>query len=126
VPDILNTIRVAFGLLAGFDTTLLHIVGLSLAVSLSASGAAMVCGLPMGAALAVFRFPGAPFADPAGKRAVGVAPGRRRPGTLSLHSRSGPLGILGILFTPTAMVIAQFRRRQYRRLHTHDDDRDHA
>ena len=57
--DILNTIRVALGLLVGFDTTLLHVVALSLAVSLSTSGAATVCGLPLGTALAVFRFQGA-------------------------------------------------------------------
>ena len=58
MPDIVNIIGVALGLLVGFDTTLLHIVALSLAVSLSASGAAMVCGLPLGTALAVFRFRG--------------------------------------------------------------------
>ena len=50
--------RVALGFLVGFDTTLLHVVALSLAVSLSASGAATVCGLPLGTALAIFRFRG--------------------------------------------------------------------
>jgi ABC-type tungstate transport system substrate-binding protein len=84
VPDILNTIRVALGLLVGCDTTLLHVVALSLAVSLSASGVATVCGLPLGIAVAVFCFRGRHIMlILLANRAVGVAPGRRRPRPLS-------------------------------------------
>ena len=108
MPDILNTIRVALGLLVGFDTTLLHIVALSLAVSLSASCAAMVCGLPLGTALAVFRFRGRRLLILLANALLGLPPVVVGLGLYLLLSRSGPLGRLGILFTPTAMVIAQF------------------
>jgi tungstate transport system permease protein len=108
VPDILNSIRVAFGLLVGFDTTLLHVVALSLTVSLSASGAAMVCGLPLGAALAVFRFRGRHLVILLANALLGLPPVVVGLGLYLLLSRSGPFGRLGILFTPTAMIVAQF------------------
>jgi tungstate transport system permease protein len=108
VPDILSTIRAALGLLVGFDTTLLHIVALSLAVSLSASGAATLCGLPLGTALAVFRFRGRHLLILLANALLGLPPVVVGLALYLLLSRSGPLGTLGILFTPTAMVIAQF------------------
>jgi tungstate transport system permease protein len=108
VPDILNTIRVALGLLIGFDTTLLHVIALSLVVSLSASVAATVCGLPLGAALAVFRFRGRGLLILLANALLGLPPVVVGLALYLLLSRSGPLGALGILFTPTAMVIAQF------------------
>ena len=108
MPDILNTIRVALGLLIGFDTTLLHVIALSLVVSLSASVAATVCGLPLGAALAVFRFRGRGLLILLANALLGLPPVVVGLALYLLLSRSGPLGALGILFTPTAMVIAQF------------------
>jgi tungstate transport system permease protein len=108
VPDILNTIRVALGLLVGLDTTLLHVVALSLAVSLSASGAATICGLPLGTALAMFRFRGRRLLILLANALLGLPPVVVGLGLYLLLSRSGPLGTLGILFTPTAMVVAQF------------------
>ena len=108
MPDILDTIRVALGPLVGFDTTLLHVVALSLTVSLSASVAAMVCGLPLGTALAVFRFRGRRLLILLANAPLGLPPIVVRLGLYLLLSRSGPLGTLRILFTPTAMIVAQF------------------
>lgn len=84
-----------------------EIVRLSLSVSLSATAAASVLGLPLGTLLAIYRFPG--------KRAVvvlinallGLPPAVVGLALYLLLSRSGPLGSFGLLFTPEAMVIAQ-------------------
>src|SRR5205809_608074 len=89
------------------DAELWRIVLLSLEVSLSAVILAAIVGLPLGAALAVKRF--------AGRRAVivtlnalmGLPPVVVGLVVYLLLSRAGPLGELGLLFTPTAMVIAQ-------------------
>ena len=89
------------------DRELWHIVALSLEVSLSAVAIATICGLPLGALLAVKRF--------AGRRAVivvlnalmGLPPVVVGLAIYLLLSRAGPLGELGLLFTPGAMVIAQ-------------------
>lgn len=97
----------AFHLVASGDPELLHIVGLSLAVSATACLIATIFGLFAGAALAVWRFPGRSavivvlntfLALPS--VVVGLV-------VYLLLSRAGPLGSLGILFTPSAMVIAQ-------------------
>jgi tungstate transport system permease protein len=108
VPDILDATHLALGLLLGLDTTLLHVVGLSLAVSLSAAVAAAVVGLPLGTALAVFRFRGRHLLILLANALLGLPPVVVGLALYLLLSRSGPLGTLGILFTPTAMVIAQF------------------
>ncbi|HEY0857959.1 MAG TPA: ABC transporter permease [Albitalea sp.] len=103
----LESIVSAAQLVAGGDPQLLHIVGLSLTVSASACVIATAFGLLAGAALAVWRFPGRGavlvllntlLALPS--VVVGLV-------VYLLLSRAGPLGSLGILFTPTAMVIAQ-------------------
>lgn len=103
----LESLVSAAQLVAGGDPQLLHIVGLSLAVSASACVIATAFGLLGGAALAVWRFPGRGavlvllntlLALPS--VVVGLV-------VYLLLSRAGPLGSLGILFTPPAMVIAQ-------------------
>jgi len=94
-------------LIAGFDTKLVEIVLLSLRVSLVAVAIACLIGLPMGAAIAVNRF--------AGRRALivllnalmGLPPVVVGLVVYLLLSRAGPLGQLGILFTPSAMIVAQ-------------------
>ena len=108
MPDILAALRLAFGLLASLDPTLLRVVALSLAVSLSASAAAALLGLPLGAALAVFRFPGRAPLILLANALLGLPPVVVGLALYLLLSRSGPLGFLGILFTPAAMTIAQF------------------
>jgi tungstate transport system permease protein len=102
-----EALQAAGGLIAARDPALVEIVLLSLAVSLSAVTMATVVGLPLGAALAVTRF--------AGRRAIivmlnalmGLPPVVVGLAVYLLLSRAGPLGSLGLLFTPTAMVLAQ-------------------
>ena len=84
-----------------------QIVALSLSVSLSASAAATVLGLPLGAALAVWRFPGRGAIVVAANALLGLPPVVVGLALYLLLSHSGPLGGLGLLFTPTAMVVAQ-------------------
>jgi tungstate transport system permease protein len=83
------------------------IVGLSLAVSLSATAVAAVIGLAAGSALAVFPFRGRHALVVAVNAFFGLPPVVAGLALYLALSRSGPLGFLGLLFTPTAMVIAQ-------------------
>ena len=94
-------------LVATLDLRLWEIVGLSLGVSLSAVAAATLFGLPLGAALAVGRFPGRRAAIVTLNALMGLPPVVVGLMVYLLLSRAGPLGNLGMLFTPGAMVIAQ-------------------
>jgi tungstate transport system permease protein len=84
-----------------------RIVGLSLTVSLSATAVAALIGLPSGAALAICRFPGSRLLILLANAFLGLPPVVVGLALYLLLSRSGPLGALGLLFTPGAMVIAQ-------------------
>src|SRR6188474_2796364 len=84
-----------------------QIVALSLAVSLSAVLLASVIGLPLGAAIAVGRFPGRRTLIVLLNALMGLPPVVVGLLVYLLLSRAGPLGELGLLFTPPAMVIAQ-------------------
>jgi tungstate transport system permease protein len=84
-----------------------QIITLSLTVSLSASVTAMVIGLPADAALAIWRFPGRAVLIGAANAFLGLPPVVVGLALYLLLSHSGPLGLLGLLFTPAAMVIAQ-------------------
>ena len=97
----------ALRLLASGDPTLVRIVLLSLAVSLSAVLLATLLGLPLGAALAVGRFPGRRAMVVLLNALMGLPPVVVGLVVYLLLSRAGPLGELGLLFTPPAMVIAQ-------------------
>lgn len=97
----------AWGLISGFDAELADIVMLSLQVSLSAVGIATAIGLPLGAAIAVERFPGRQVVIVVLNALMGLPPVVVGLLVYLLLSRAGPLGNLGILFTPQAMVIAQ-------------------
>jgi tungstate transport system permease protein len=99
--------RAAMSLIAGGDPHLLGIVLLSLEVSLSAVCIASVVGLPLGAALAVSRFPGRRPLVVATNALMGLPPVVVGLVVYLLLSRAGPLGEFGLLFTPSAMVIAQ-------------------
>jgi len=89
------------------DARLWHIVGLSLAVSLSAVTLATVFAMPLGAVIAVTRFPGRQALIVALNALMGLPPVVVGLLIYLLLSRAGPLGDLGLLFTPQAMVIAQ-------------------
>ncbi len=105
--DIGSAFAEAAHLIAAADTTLFGIVLLSLEVSLTAVVAATVVGLPLGAALAIRRFPGRPVLLVTLNALMGLPPVVVGLVVYLLLSRAGPLGELGLLFTPTAMVVAQ-------------------
>jgi tungstate transport system permease protein len=89
------------------EARLWHIVLLSLEVSLSAVGMAALLGLPLGAAIAVGRFPGRRTLIVLLNAMMGLPPVVVGLAIYLLLSRAGPLGSLGLLFTPPAMVVAQ-------------------
>ena len=95
------------GLLDGSVAGFWPIVGLGLAVTLSAVAIAAVIGLPLGALLGVARFPGRSLAVVTVNAAMGLPPVVAGLLVFLLLSRSGPLGGLGWLFTPKAMILAQ-------------------
>ena len=97
----------AFGLIFGLDPQFLQIVGLSLRVTLSAVLIAAVIGLPLGALLAVGRFPGRNALIVGINGLMGLPPVVAGLVVFLLLSRSGPLGPLGLLFSPSAMIVAQ-------------------
>ena len=105
--SILDGLRGAVALIASGDPTLAAIVILSLAVSLSAVVLAALIGMPFGAALAVARFPGRRGLVVMLNALMGLPPVVVGLVVYLLLSRAGPLGELGLLFTPQAMVIAQ-------------------
>ena len=86
---------------------LVSIIALSLAVSLSATALASLIGTPLGAAIAVYEFPGRQILVVAVNALLGLPPVVVGLALYLLLSRSGPLGALGLLFTPGAMVLAQ-------------------
>jgi len=97
----------AVSLILGADPKLLGIVLLSLRVSLTAVVIATLIGLPIGAAIALFRFPGRSGAVVFLNAMMGLPPVVAGLVIYLSLSRAGPLGSLGLLFTPTAMVIVQ-------------------
>jgi tungstate transport system permease protein len=94
-------------LIAHADAQLYGIVALSLQVSFSAVLVAAIIGLPLGALIAITRFPGRSAVIVALNALMGLPPVVVGLVVYVLLSRAGPLGELGLLFTPTAMVIAQ-------------------
>jgi tungstate transport system permease protein len=97
----------AFGLIASGDPELIGIIRLSLGVTLTAVAIACLVGLPLGAGLALARFPGRAAVVVVFNALMGLPPVVAGLTLYLLLSRSGPLGDLGLLFTPTAMVLAQ-------------------
>ncbi len=97
----------ALALLASGDPALVSILALSLQVSLGAVIAASCIGLPLGAAVAVGRFPGRQLLVVTLNALMGLPPVVVGLVAYLLLSRAGPLGTMGLLFTPAAMAIAQ-------------------
>src|SRR5690349_19818603 len=105
--DIGSAFAEATRMIVAADGQLYEIVLLSLQVSLTAVAIATVVGLPLGAALAIQRFPGRQVLLVSLNALMGLPPVVVGLVVYLLLSRAGPLGELGLLFTPTAMVIAQ-------------------
>ena len=108
----MNDFAAAFGsaleLIVTLDSDLIEIVLLSLRVSLTAVALACAIGLPLGAAVALLRFPGRRAAIVLLNALMGLPPVVVGLTVYLLLSREAvPFGALGLLFTPTAMVIAQ-------------------
>jgi tungstate transport system permease protein len=105
--DIGTAFAEAARLVFAADAALFGIVLLSLEVSLSAVAVAAAVGLPLGAALAISRFPGRQVLLVTLNALMGFPPVVVGLLVYLLLSRAGPLGELGLLFTPTAMIVAQ-------------------
>jgi tungstate transport system permease protein len=97
----------AWSMVARGDPNLVEIVALSLRVSFTAVVVATLVALPVGAVLAVARFPGRQAAIVVLNALLGLPAVVVGLAVYLLLSRAGPLGELGILFTPAAMVVAQ-------------------
>ncbi|PQO23246.1 ABC transporter permease [Rhodobacteraceae bacterium WD3A24] len=107
MQDFADAFARAVTLVISGDADLIEIVALSLRVSLTATLLACALGLPIGALLAIARFPGRGAVTVVINALMGLPPvvvGL----VVYLHlSRAGPLGFLGLLYTPAAMIIAQ-------------------
>lgn len=107
MQEFADAIVLALSLLASLDTDLIEIVSLSLHVSLMAVVIAAVIGLPFGAFLAVTRFPGRGGVIVLVTALMGLPPVVVGLVVYLLLSGAGALGPLQLLYTPTAMIIAQ-------------------
>jgi tungstate transport system permease protein len=107
VSDIAQAFAAASALLRHLDPELIGIVALSVRVSLSATAIAIVLAAPLGALLAVTRFPGLHVLIVLTNALLGLPPVVVGLAGYLLLSRSGPFGFAGLLFTPTAMIIVQ-------------------
>jgi len=101
-------LRRAGGLVLGGDAEVLGITWLSLRVSAAATGLALLVGLPVGTALALGRFPGRGLVIALVNTGMGLPPVVVGLLVSVLLWRGGPLGALELLYTPTAIVLAQF------------------
>lgn len=107
MPTFTDSILTALGLIVSGDADLLEIVALSLRVSLTAVLLATAIGLPLGAVLAVFSFPGRGVLVVVVNALMGLPPVVVGLVVYLTFSASGPLGVLGFLYTPAAMIVAQ-------------------
>lgn len=107
MSDFTDAIASALQLVAGLDRDLIEIVSLSLIVSLSAVLLAAVIGLPLGATLAVRRFRGRGVVIALSNALMGLPPVVVGLVVFLMLSNAGPLGPLQLLYTPTAMIVAQ-------------------
>ena len=107
MTDLGDAAATALHLVLTADPAVARIVGLSLRISFSALLIAALIGLPLGALLAVARFPGRGAILAVLNALMGLPPVVAGLLIYLLLSRSGPLGSFGLLFTPSAMIIAQ-------------------
>jgi tungstate transport system permease protein len=104
---LLDGVAQALSLLLSGDAETWAITGLTLRVSLTATAVAALVGVPLGAAIALGSFPGRRLLLAAANTGMGLPPVVVGLFVTVLLWRSGPLGGLGLLYTPTAMVVAQ-------------------
>ena len=104
---ILEGLRKAFWLLVTFDPEVMGITLLSLKVSGIATLVSLVIGISVGAVVALSRFPGRRIAVTLINTGMGLPPVVVGLFVSIFLWRNGPLGFLGVLYTPTAMIIAQ-------------------
>ena len=102
-----ETLGEAVGLILAWDSDLIEIIGLSLRVTLTAVAVACVVGLPLGAVVGAFSFTGRTVATVILNALMGLPPVVVGLTVYLMLSAAGPLGPLGLLYTPTAMIIAQ-------------------
>ncbi len=107
MQDFAHSFTLAGQLLVSGDPALAEIVSLSLQVTATALGISALIGLPLGAVLAVSRFPGRGVLVVLANALMGLPPVVVGLTVYMLLSNAGPLGPLRLLYTPTAMVIAQ-------------------
>ena len=104
---LLSGMAEAVRLLVGGDPQTWAIIGLTLRVSLTATAIAALVGVPLGTAAALVAFPGRRVVLAAANTGMGLPPVVVGLVVTVLLWRSGPLGAFGLLYTPTAMVVAQ-------------------
>jgi len=107
VESLSNAFATALALIASGDAALLEIVLLSLRVSASAVALACLIGMPLGTAVGALRFPGRALLSILLNAAMSLPPVTIGLLVYLLVSANGPLGPLALLYTPTAMIIAQ-------------------
>ena len=107
MADFWGILGKSVGLILAWDPDLIEIIGLSLRVTLTAVAIACVIGLPLGALAGAFRFPGRGAVAVVLNALMGLPPVVVGLVVYLMLSAAGPLGPLGLLYTPTAMIIAQ-------------------
>ncbi len=107
MPGLMEAFWDALRLIALGDADLWEIIGLSLRVTMTAVGLSCLIGLPLGAVVGAFRFPGRTALSLILNALMGLPPVVVGLGVYLMLSASGPLGVLQLLYTPTAMILAQ-------------------
>jgi tungstate transport system permease protein len=107
MQDFSDAFALAASLILDADADLVEIIGLSLQVSISAVVLAALIGFPLGALTAVVRFPGRQALAVLLNALMGLPPVVVGLLVYMALSRAGPLGWMSLLYTPTAMIIAQ-------------------
>ena len=107
MSDFIDAFRTAIGLIVMLNPDLVEILVLSIKVSLTAVAVASILGFGIGGALAVYRFPGRGVLAAILSALMGLPPVVAGLVIYLLLSNVGPLGVLQLLYTPTAMIIAQ-------------------
>ena len=107
MQDFGQAFSLAFALVWSADADLLEIIGLSLQVSLAALAISCLIGLPVGALVGMSRFRGRGATIIVMNALMGLPPVVVGLCVYLMFSRAGPMGWLGLLYTPTAMIIAQ-------------------
>jgi tungstate transport system permease protein len=107
MQDFAESFTLAGHLVLNADPALAEIVILSLRITASALSISALIGLPLGALLAIARFPGRTALIVLANALMGLPPVVVGLTVYMLLSNAGPLGVLQLLYTPTAMVIAQ-------------------